>query len=390
MILLVVLFGIVTYILFKYFKDIGYPILFTILFALLSYLIFLLEVRFTNITYFISDENDYWNLFLDAKYNQLDRFFWVAINYIEKQIDILGIIGVKLINVPILIFTLFLLWKMFFKDIRVFYIVLFFPYLVYLSTKNLRDIVIIFFIVLSIYYWFRNYKIKRFLSIFPLTFLLFLRPFMTFLLVFFIIYFEFIHGKIKFGLSSFRVSKKLFRNIIIIVSIVAILLMIPYVKNRLSSYSYNLKYMLVEGHKKRLIESGGIDTGHILTDYIVGAVRYCVTPIPTSIASRLFQGGDGKHGLLDDFYRTVQQFMYYLLLFYLLFNFKFIIRKIPKLSLDAKVIILVFLAHLPIYTFYMFGMGHQRVKLPFQLGVFLLYIVNKNIYLKKKDSNHEV
>lgn len=389
MILTCILFYFVFYILQRHFKDIGYPILFTIVFALASYFIFLIEVYFSNINYFISDENDYWNLFLDTEYNKLDRFFWVAVNFIERKIDILGFIGVKLINIPILIFFLYLLWKIFFRDKRVFYITLFFPYLVYLSTKNLRDIIILFFMVLSIYYWFKRSKIKRIIAILPLLFLLFLRPFITFLLISLIIYFEFIHDKISIKIFSIYVSKKLFRNLIITISIILFFLMIPYVEKRIRSYTHNFNHMLVEGHKKRLIKSGGIDTGYILTDYLVGSVRYCVTPIPTSITARLLKGGDGKHGLLDDFFRTIQQFFYYFLLFYVLVNLKFIIKKIPKLKRDAKIIILVLLAHLPIYTFYAFGMGHQRIKLPFQIGIFLLFIINKNISLKKMDSGYE-
>lgn len=387
MILLIFLFSLSLLVYQTHYKETKYYPLLTILIPLIFFAFFLIEVGVSSLSYFVSDEISYW----DGSFNiidlhKLDRLFWFIINYCLKHFDIGGIVAVKLINIPILVFILYMLWSMFFKDKRIFLLVLVLPYFALVATKNLRDTGILFFMVASIYV-FHKVRHGKILFLIPIFFLLISRPFMGAVCLIVILFNTLFSKYFKGSFKRFRFTfkKKMILYFVAILLGLFMLKSIPYVDKRLNSYYYYFTYNTTgEGYQRRLIERGGISTGHATTDYLVGAVRYIFTPIPTSIIKRGLSGGTEDWGVIDDIIRTINQVFYYYLLLYVFVNFKKIYLKFKLLEPYAKQLLYVLLLYLPLYTFYGFGTAHQRNKLPFQLAIFLLFILNKN-FKKKND-----
>ncbi len=383
MITLLFLLLIALYIFLKNYKDTGFYPLLSIIFPQLLFLVFIIEVDYRPIEYIVSDEYKYFHGIMD-QVHVIDRFFWYALNHLLTNYDILGVLSTKLINIPILFFTLYMLWSMFNYDKRIFLVVLILPYISLLATKNLRDIFILFLIV-SIF--FTYYKLnKKWLVFIPLFLIFTTRPFIGFIILFLIIMDHLIKEKrlqsIKISIikPELKIKPILIRKISIIAIFIVLFLSIPHINERLSSYyRYLSHYTIKDGFQERQESREGLGTGNYFKDYGYGAFRYALTPIPTSLINRLLKGGSGDWGFVDDIVRIFNQIFYYLLLLYVILNYKSIYNKFRELKPETKLLIITLLLYLPLYTFYGFGVGHQRVKIPFQLAFFLLFIINKKI-----------
>jgi len=387
MITLFFLFVLVYYIYMRNKENTGlYPI-FSIVVPIVIFILFVIEVSFSSLDFFVSDEIDYIKN-EKSEFNQLDRIFWFALNQFLLNVDIFGNISLKLISIPILFFTLYMLWSIFYMDKRIFLLVIVLPYISFIATKNLRDIFILFFTVSS---FFCFYKLKpRWIVIFPISLLFLIRPFIGFLIISLILYDTYIRKvltnylNVSIKKGKFIVNLRLFKYVIIVFVITFLLLQIPYFNKRLGSYWYYLTYYTVgDGYEIRLNSSGLKSTGLKFLDYSYGALRYVLTPIPTSIFGRLLKGGSSDWGIIDDFIRVLNQVFHYLLLIYVSLNIKNILKKLRICSAEIRLLTITLLMYLPIYTFYGFGAGHQRIKIPFQIAIFLMIIINKNLKLTK-------
>lgn len=388
MITVILLFVLCYYIFQKKYKYTGIYPLIAVAVPVVMYILFIIEVGLTSLDYFVSDELIYKSNIQQGVYH-LDRYFWVVLNQHLLNIDIFGTVALKLVSIPVLFFTLYMLWSIFFNDKRIFLIVLIIPYIAFIATKNLRDIFILFFIV-SIFYCF--YKLKnRWLVVFPVLLLFFTRPFMAFIAIGLIIYDLYIkkifvnYINISILRNKFTINIKLIKYLFIVVALTYIFLSVPYVNKRLNSYWYYFIYYTAgEGYEKRLESSEALSTGYKFLDYSYGAIRYVFAPIPTSLFGRLLKGGTSDWGIIDDLIRLINQIFYYFLLLYVLINIRNIFKKFKLCPAEIRLFTISMLFYLPLYTFYGFGMGHQRIKIPFQIGVFMFYIINKNVKLRRR------
>ena len=148
------------------------------------FIFFLFDVLLGNTEYFISDEIEYVNQNYKNINDYKDRFIWYFINFIETDYDFLPNISLKLLNIPVLFFFIYILWLIFDKKKSIFYIVILLPYLSLLATKNFRDILILLIMSLSIYMFYSLKKTKKILVLIPFVLLLYLRGFILWYLLF--------------------------------------------------------------------------------------------------------------------------------------------------------------------------------------------------------------
>ncbi len=356
------------------------------------FIFFLFDVLLGNTEYFISDEISYLKQNYEDINDYKNRFVWYFINYIETDYDFFPNISLKLLNIPFLFFFIYILWLIFDKKKSIFYIVILLPYLSLLATKNFRDILILLIMSLSIYMFYSLKKTKKILVLIPFVLLLYLRGFILWYLLF-LFFTVFLYKNLKkLRKNNFiiktrikRIKKvKLYSTVfVLIILIISLFLIFPKIQKKTKSYLVAITFYTGEGYKTKIEEAKGIQTGNKITDYLVGGIRYAFTPIPTSIFGRFIKGGSIS-GLTDDLIRTINQTIYYFLLLYILYNFKYIPQLRKKMNTLQKVFLLSLLLFLPIYTYYRFGMGHQRIKIPFQIAVFIIFVYIKRIKINRK------
>lgn len=376
----------------KYRKD-NEVIKFILITYWLSLLVFglkLLELQAGNITYFISDERGYYFLTLDFFSNK-DRVVWVFINQFLKNYDVLGFLGVKLLNIPIGIVTIISLSQIFDNKIPYLKFLLYLPYLLILFTLDIRDILILL-IIFQIILLTKNINLKNTgIILLYLSVLFFLRPLFVFLIIFIILFVKF--APIFLARYSLKDGLKYTVPLIFIVLLGYILF-----KNRIdtiiNSITMQITYRYIDNNAT-LFNSrgdGGAYSGHIFKYFFFRSIpRYILTPIPTSLISRLLNGGSKQWGITDDFIRTINQFIYYYLLLYLFFNLKYLNKIIKELNEIQLIAIGFLLSYMPIYAFYLLGVAQQRLKIPFQFAIFIIYylILTYKTRIQQRITNDE-
>ena len=115
-------------------------------------------------------------------------------------------------------------------------------------------------------------------------------------------------------------------------------------------------------------------TGDIIIDLPISMLKYTFSPLPTSLIQRIISGGDSQWSLTDDIARFINQCGYYLLLGYLAIHYKFLKSILFSFNNIQLSIILILFSYMPIYSFYLYGVMHQRLRLPFQVMIFLFAI----------------
>jgi len=338
-----------------------------------------------NIPFFISDENFYHNAGILGLPKVLDRSFWIFINYwiINNDIYFYGL-PLKLINIPIFCFFLIIISKIFNSN-KIYYLSIWLPYSAWIAIFNFRDMAIFLFTALVI---FTYYKIKyRFLFFFMLILLFLLRPTAAVLCLGIILSLEAYSFLIILRKQRVR-SKDLIVSIITIL-LIAISLIIfskPLISQLNTLYSW-LKYTTREGEAivYSVRKSELFYTGNRMKDTLISMVRYVLTPMPHSLVGRIIEGGSETWGILDDIIRLWHQIGYYLLLAYLVLNIRKIKKVIKMFSKMQAAFFLAFLAYWPIYSFYLYASTHQRLKIPFQIVIFIISILIYNH--KNKESS---
>ena len=116
----------------------------------------------------------------------------------------------------------------------------------------------------------------------------------------------------------------------------------------------------------------------MIKDMAIAMIRYAATPIPTSVLERALEGGSDLWGLVDDSIRLIHQTIYYGMLVYLLAHWKAALIAIQSLSKYQVALTLALLSYWPIYSFHLYGVTHQRSKIPLQIVVFLLVVLVRN------------
>lgn len=375
MLLFLILTFIALFLFYKNFHKTGPLPSISYLLPLLVFYFFLIDVKAGNTEYFISDELVY----LEQQYINIkgfiNRAIWYGINLFEVKFDLLPYISLKLINIPLLFIFIYSLWFIFDKNNKIFLLVILLPYINIVATKNLRDI-LIYLSTLMVAYLF--YQERRLLVIIPVIFLLFLRPFVViyiFILILSIDIFISFYKVLRFKSSCMKMDlKKVYRILGFAIAIILILYFFyPTIENRVEGYYYRIKVYTGEQHYQRIEKLDAIETGSKAKNYLIAAARYTFAPIPTSIFNRFMEGGS-ESGVLDDLIRVLNQTFYYFIFIYVLFNMRWLIKVFLGYTKMQKLTILSFLMYMPIYSFYRFGIGHQRVKLPFQIAIFILFL----------------
>ena len=373
---------------FKYHKETGIGPLLIFFLSFFLLFLFVFEYAMTRIDFFISDELYYINFESGKAVQDNSRLLWLQINEWILNDDIsLDKFVLKIINIPIAAGLLLLLWFMYDKNRKIFLLVLILPYLPFLATKNLRDIAILFVAALAISSFHSQKPLHVLISMFSLVALFFLRPFAAFfIIVIFLAQLAYLFVKY---VTELKVQKVFAKKIFLLLLVLLILLpgALVTVESRITQYFDQFIYATGEGLDARTEGRVGsnefYNSGNTGRDFIIASVRYVFTPMPFSFFLRVLYGERTEWGLLDDIVRLLNQVMYYILLCYILINARFIWDAFRQISLSGKTFICYLLTYWPIYSFYLYGVSHQRLKLPFQIAIFLLSLA---IYEQKRRS----
>jgi len=358
--------------------------IFFFLISILIFLTWLVEYNFLgNIDFFVSDEIKYvewgesfiWSDFFS------DRGLWGAINHWLLKLDVsTGDYGLKIINIFFMYFTLVLLTKVYLEKRIFITAMIFLPYIFVIAIHNLRDTLILLLFTSCVYSLTKEKKalIYGFISLFLL---LFLRPIFVGIAVLIILINLF--WIFLISLSKGRFKLRLTMSVILI-----LLLLGPIAYSKLE-FAMNRATLNIEEGGKRLerMEEQGYATGNRLRDLVVAGSRYVLTPIPLSTLQRLFAGGSEDWGVLDDMIRVWNQSGYYLLLIYILFRWKTAVSVIRKMTAPQLSVIMSLFIYMPIYSLHLYGVCHQRLKLPFQLAVMIIAVL---VWQYRKKNKKEI
>lgn len=362
-------------------------ILFVYILALVIFVFKLFEVGFNITDYFISDEKTYFNecgYYIFVKPDE--RFLWYLINFGIQQYDILGVFFIKLINIPIGLLMIRSISKSFLNKIPDVYYVLLLPYWFLIFTLDIRDLLILY-VSVELVYTLGHYSLNEICKILLLCLLIFLlRP--LFLVLIFLIFSTF------YFISNKHIS---FQNKVKLLLLVLLLVLLFYaifrtkINTMVNSYFYNIVYNFSVGYSDKVasFDEAYKSTGNVFYDFIYNCFRFIVTPLPTSLFKRvLFESN--SWGYVDDIVRIINQSIYFYFLFYCVYNIKLSIQILRNMNNIQKTVMLFLFAHLPIYSFYLFGLVHQRTKLPFQLIFLILFFyIREQKQVKQLQQNTE-
>jgi len=379
----------------KYYKETGLSPLLIFFISLLFLSLFSLECSFRGMELFVSDEISYINAASDKLPSRPNRFLWYFINdlILNHGISLNGF-ALKIINIPIAAGFLLVLWHIF-KNKKVFLIPVVLPYFALIATKNIRDISIFLFTALTILLFHHRKPVYMVLSLLSLVMLFLLRPFAA-VIVFIIVLVQICLLTIK-PLKRLAISKRFSQKILILVIIGVIVspFAVPVVRHSIVKHYNWLIYTTFDKGceiktEKRVQNDPRYASGNKFRDFCVASVRYAVTPIPMSILGRLMKGGSEQWGMVDDLIGIVNQIGYYILSGYLIINARNIWLVFRQMSAMGRAVILCFLTYWPIYSYHLYGITHQRLKLPLQIAIFLIamgvseYKKNRRTSLIKK------
>jgi hypothetical protein len=333
----------------------------------------ILGFSYTKSGFFRNDELYYIDLAHRGLLFDPNRFLWIFINYIIVNFDVyLAGLPLKLINIPISIFSLLLLWRAFDKNLKVFYLPLFLPYYSFISVFNFRDHLILFFTLAAVISFYSK-GLKGLMGFFAaIIALFFLRPYAAAIILIMLVGYVFIlwllqifHGRIKYKYW-----------LVIVISVAIVSVFSTLIIHKFNVYYQWFVYTTTVGADKHMqLASGGIATGNRMFDFGFSLVRYIVTPLPTSIMSRLLEGGSLTWGWFDDVVRIFNQCGYYFLLIYLLINLKILFQALRVAGAMKNFILCSLMMYWPIYSFHLYGSTHQRLKISFQLAIFLMFLL---------------
>ena len=178
----------------------------------------------------------------------------------------------------------------------------------------------------------------------------------------------------KLALSR-RYSKKIL--ILVIIALIITPFAVQTIQYKFGGYYNYFIYTTFDKGQEQLIENRVQNdpryaSGNRIKDFLVASVRYAVTPRPTSLFGLLMAGGSRYWGAVDVLINIVNQIGYYVLFGYLIINTRNVWSAFRQMSAMGRAVILCLLTYWPIYSFHLYGITHQRLKLPMQISIFLI------------------
>lgn len=293
-----------------------------------------------------------------------DRLLFYLINYWIIHYDIyLGGLSLKLINIPIFASFLIILYKIF-NTKKIFWLSLLLPYIAMCATYNFRDLLVWFFTASSIYFFYKTHG-RILLVIISIAGLYFLRPIFGAILItcFFI-------TELYGFVSALKRGKiRIFFLFFLILFALSSPILLHQSEHILMRYTINCE---TGGARLDRVVAEGYASGDRLQDFVIAVARYTFAPMPHSLFRRLLEGGSEEWGFVNDMIRVVHQFFYFMMLGYLALNVKWIYPILKSLSKMRVVLLLNFLIYLPVYSIHLYGVSHQRLKIPFQIVIFII------------------
>lgn len=377
-------------VLFKHRREVGFTPLITILLSLLFLTLFSLEYSLGRVDYFNSDELYY----LEGEHqfpNSISRFLWLFLNYIVLNYDIdLNGIMLKLVNIPISVGFLFVLWLIFNKQKKIFYLPLLLPYFCYVATLNLRDMAILLFTALTVYLIHHHRVSHNLYGLLSATALFLLRPFVAFLVIL-ITGWQKVYGLFRRQLYRGIIKRGSLHKVLVFALVLIMFLPVafPKINQQVDSYYSWFLFTTGEGQASHIESvSAGYATGSRIQDFLVSSVRYVVTPFPHSLLERVLMGGSDIWGIVDDIIRLWNQIGYYVILALLVFNIKYIPAVLKSLTRAQTALVVSLLMYWPIYSFHLYGAVHQRLKIPFQIALFLLMLLVLDVKRRRREQRN--
>jgi hypothetical protein len=344
---------------------------------------FLTEFYLGRVEFLISDGFRYYNK-PEEWIVDIDRALWGYMNYFVKYIDIGGDFFIKIINIPILLIALYLLKSVFSIVKSPFWFVLACPSLLYLSVSNLRDVLIWVLAFLVFKTFFKKTGLGFIAFTIAAVLLYMLRPFMLVTALISIFIYEIIFVDKKLMINRYAL---LLRRVSVLIAFCIVgVLVYPLIKPKLESYLYNGTWLLESGYANIAKQKGVgdlIDSSNIPKALGFAVIRYVMTPQPDSIVRRWVSSEyEGSvYGFSSEAVRFLNQLVYYFLLIYLLINFRTVFSSFSGMNSTQKSLLTWMFLFMPIYAFVHFGGSHQRLKLPFQMMVFILAVYSYNYKL---------
>ncbi|WP_273858904.1 hypothetical protein [Photobacterium sp. GSS17] len=346
------------------------------IFSGLVFLFQIYEFKTFDTLLYKTDEQTYIDL-ASREITDIGRSLWIIINkYFYYWEPTASVYLLKLINIPVLMLLTYYIYMLLGSNIKTVCIVLFVPYLFIMSVSNLRDLSIL----LSITMFFFYFKEKRYLlSLISWMLILFLRPLIAVVAIFSLIFVLFVITK-----QSIRVKSALASLAIVFLGI-AYFLLGEYVSSYFNYYSY-----LYE-NSGDIDARGVVANGLNITSIIYAFLTYVFTPMPHSLLERVMSGGSEIWGMTDDIFRLINQTFYYFMLV-ILVGFAFsrpvkFFNGLKSMSIALKSYILTLVLYAPIYTIHLSGITHQRLKVPFQIAVAILFMIAVLKWLENNEEN---
>lgn len=272
-----------------------------------------------------------------------------------------------------------LLTSLIFFDIsRLRSVLFFFPivfgYIYFLSTVHMRDMLIIFF---CLFFLFKLAKSNRPIIVILFTILFFLTLRAEFIIVFLFTY---------IWMKSESVFNKGF---LINYFIPGILIMVIISLPNFTEMVISISDVFFPGRMQLYlaIRSEEVSKLPFLTENASSIIRQLTTPFPWSKIRSLLTEPMGTNLILQEIFRIIMMSTYFLMVFYLIFNFK----KAVKIMDENKFLRLLFAVSIQItilYAIFGDGGGASRNKLFPIILVFLLfnYLINYNSTFKLKET----
>lgn len=339
--------------------------------CLALYLLWLQEHLAGRIDFFITDEALYFNRGVDPRFRwsavTQHGYLWIAVNRWMETIDFrLAGHGMKLLNIPLLVLFVLLLYRIFGRDPRVLALPLVLPYLLWLAIFNMRDVAIMLAATAVVYGLFVTPRIQTLVVALGGITMVMLRP------EFFVVL------AIACAVAALRSARRTGNwqwKRVVVVGLLIALVAGPPLASRVRQAAAWVEYTkLINYDAFAAVRLGEYRTSSPVSDFGVSLVRYTVTPLPHSLLGRIAGGGSEVWGLTDDLVRFAHQFGYFCCLALVGLRIRRLRRLFQMLTPGQLALLLFLLAYAPIYSFHLFGAMHQRLKVPFQLAVALLAI----------------
>jgi hypothetical protein len=107
---------------------------------------------------------------------------------------------------------------------------------------------------------------------------------------------------------------------------------------------------------------------------IVGFFKHFLTPIPTSLISRMMDPTIwNDYGIIDDVYRFIYKSYLYFCLIYIALNFNIIKEVLMRWKFEGFFLLSFSLSNAFVYTLFSFGGGHERTKIFSVFAIFFIY-----------------